>query len=642
MPQYTVTFYPENVQIVAEEGDSLLDVARRADVLLSSVCGGNGVCGKCKVRVRKGDFHTEPTPLIDGRESAQGYVLACFTVVQSDLEVEIPPESRIEDEQILVDEGIPPVGWEEAATEPIPGKTPFFISPFPTLTTKIHLSLPPPTLEDNVADQERLYREIRRGHNIPILQTGLANIKNLGRFLRESEWDVTALLGKRGGTTELILLEAGDTSSKNYGVVVDVGTTTVVAHLVDLSTRKTLGTTATSNSQAEYGADVISRIIHVAENNALGVLHRTVVDDINKLIVSLTRRNGVSLNDVTAVICSGNATMMHLLLSVDPTHIRKEPYVPTANFFPVIRAVEAGIRINRRGLLATMPGVTSYVGGDITAGVLASGISEAEETCLFLDIGTNGEMVLGNKEWLVCCSCSCGPAFEGSGIRHGMRASRGAIQRVNINSDYEVECSVIGSDRPRGICGSGLIDLLGEMLRAGVINRAGKIQPDLNTPRYQEGDEGGEFVIAWEEETAGLHGELVISQPDIDNLIRSKAAVFAAAHTMINTMEMTYDDVNCVYVAGGFGNYLNIEKSVLIGLLPDLPVGKFRFIGNSSITGAKMAMLSGVTLAKAEEIANKLTYIELSGNSEYYEAFTAAMFLPHTDISLFPSAMEKL
>ena len=649
MPQYTVTFYPENIQVVVQEGDNLLEIAQQADVLLTSSCGGNGVCGKCKVIIRKGDVHTEPTKFIDRREREQGYVLACTTLVHSDLEVEIPPESRLEDEQFLIGQEeiiLEELEREEVEFQPqLAERRQFpsiFTYPFPSLTAKLHLPLSPPTLQDNVDDLERIFREIRRGRQIPIMQTGLVNLKNLGGFLRENNWDVTVLLGKRGGTTELILMEVGDTSDKNYGVAVDIGTTTVAAHLVDLKARKTIGTAATSNSQREQGADVITRIIYAAEGNGLDILHRAVVDDINGLIVSLTRRNNIALNDVTCVMCAANSTMTHLFLGVDTTYIRREPYVPTANFFPVIRAAEAGIRINRRGLLSCMPGVSSYVGGDITAGALACGISESEEICLFIDIGTNGEMVLGNKEWLVCCSCSCGPAFEGSGIRYGMRAGRGAIQRVTISdSDYDVKYSTVGNDRPRGICGSGLIDVLGEMLRAGVIDRSGRIQSDSNTPRYQEGEEGPEFILAWKEETAGSSGDIVITQPDIDNLMRSKAAVYAAVQVMMEKMGMTWDDIERVYVGGAFGNYLNIEKSVLIGLIPDLPLEKYRFIGNSSIAGAKLAMLSTKALARAEDIANKMTYLELSADNTFMEQFTAAIFLPHTDMSLFPSVEAK-
>jgi len=646
MSQYTVTFYPENTQIAASEGDNLLDIAKHADIPITSLCGGTGTCGKCKVIIKKGDVQTESTHFISQEEKEKGYCLACLTTVHSDLEVEVPPESRLEEEQILIDskELVEKLEQEFGAVPKAEKlQAPFYLSPFSTLTTKLHLKLSPPTLEDSVDDLGRLFREIKRKYDIPIMQTGLKNLIYLGRFLRENDWDVTVLLGKRGRTTEVILLEPGDTSDKNYGIAVDVGTTTIVAHLIDLSKRTTVGTAATSNSQGSYGEDIITRIEYSKkQEDGLETLHRAVVKDINKLIVSLTRRNDVSLDNVTFVICAGNATMTQLLLGVDPTYIRREPYVTTANFFPVIRAAEAGIRVNRRALLSCMPSVASYVGGDIVAGALACGISESEEICLLIDIGTNGEMVLGNKDWLACCSCSCGPAFEGGGIEHGMRAARGAIQRIEIDSDYEVDYFTVGNARPRGICGSGLIDAIGEMLRAGVIDKAGKIQSNLNTPRYQETDEGAKFVLAWEEETAGAHGDITLSQPDIDNLVRSKAAVYAAVSVLTETMGLSWNDITCVYIAGAFGNYLDIPKTVLIGMLPDLPLEKFKFIGNSSIAGVKTAMLSGAALAKVEEIAKKMTYIELSTGNSFMEEFVAAQFLPHTDMTMFPSVTEKL
>jgi len=658
MPRYIVTFYPKKIQLsrgfnvygramsVAKEGDNLLDIAKPANVFLNSVCGGKKICGKCKVIIRKGKVKTEETPFITPQEREQGYVLACQTTIHSDLEVELLPESRVEDEQFLTgDEEIimDQFNGQETTSPSQSSERLQTISPFPSLTTKLHLKLSPPTLQDNVDDMGRLLREIRRGRQIPFIQTGLMNIKNLGRFLRDNNWDVTVLLGNRDGIIELMQIEAGDTSAQNYGVAVDVGTTTVVAHLVDLSTRKTLGIEATSNSQSNYGADVITRIIYSLDTNGLDVLHKSVADDINGLINLLIQKNRIDINDVTCVMCSGNATMTHLLLGIDPAYIRREPYVPTANFFPIIRSDEADININQYGLLSCMPGVSSYVGGDITAGALACGISESESTCLLIDIGTNGEMVLGNKDWLVCCSCSCGPAFEGSGIKYGMRAGRGAIERITINdSDSEVNYSTIGNDRPRGICGSGLIDVLGEMLRVGIIDKAGQIQSDLDSPRYQESEDGPEYVLAWKEETAGGYSDIVITQSDIDNLIRSKAAVYAAVVVMMQKVGMTFDNLDRIYIGGAFGNYLNIEKSVFIGLIPDLPIEKYQFIGNSSITGTKMVLLSNVAMAKAEEIAKKMTYIELSADNTFMEQFTAAIFLPHTDMDLFPSVAKKL
>ncbi len=661
MRRYTVMFYPKKIQInnkfnvygratmIAKEGDNLLDVAKHANVFNSNICGGRQACGKCKVIIRKGDVHTKETPHISQWERELGYVLACNTTVHSDLEVEILPESRLEDEQILVgqeDIAMDQFDSQDNLSSSLPlerSQSVAFASPFPSMTTKLHLKLPPPTLQDSVDDKERLFREIKRGRQISFIHTGLANLKNLGRFLRENNWNLTVLLGNREGIIELIQMEAGDTSKRNYGVAVDIGTTTVVAHLIDLPSRRTIGIEAVGNSQSNYGADVISRIIYALDKKGMDELHKSVIDDINRLIISLARDNGININDITSIMCSGNATMTHFLLDIDPTYIRREPYVPTANFYPIVKAGEVDILINQNGLLGCMPGISSYVGGDITAGALACGISESEGTCLLIDIGTNGEMVLGNKDWLVCCSCSCGPAFEGSGIRYGMRAGKGAIERISIDDiDYEVSYSTIGKDRPRGICGSGLIDVLSEMLRVGIIDKTGSIQSDLDTPRYQKGEDGSEFVIAWKEETSGGYSDIVVTQADIDNLIRSKAALYAALKVMMDKMGMTWDDIDRIYIGGAFGNYLNIEKSIFIGLIPDLPREKYHFIGNSSITGTKMALLSNTAFIKAGKIAKKMTYIELSADNTFMEQFTAAIFLPHTDMDLFPSVTEKL
>ena len=510
------------------------------------------------------------------------------------------------------------------------------------LATRLFLKLPPPTLKDNISDLERLYREIRRDREMPIIQTGLANVKKLGRLLRESNWQVTVTLGKRNGTTEVVLIEPGDTSQRSYGVAVDIGTTTVAAQLVDLNTQKTLGTKATHNQQASYGEDVITRMIYASKENGLEQLHHAVVDILNDLISSLASENKVGLSEVTGVVCAGNMTMTHLLLRVDPTHIRREPYVPTANFMPVIRAAEAGLKINPRGLLACLPGVSSYVGGDITAGVLASGIDEEDELSMLIDIGTNGEIVLGNKEWLVSCSSSAGPAFEGSGVHSGVRAREGAIQKTEIDADYEVSYSTIGGAKPIGICGSGYIDCLAELFKSGVIDRSGKFVSESPTPRLRKNREGDwEFVFAWAKESA-IERDILITQADITNLIHSKGAIYTAAGILASKMNLRLEEVKKIYIGGGFGNYLNLEKSIWIGLLPDLPKERFHFIGNSSLTGAKFTLLSYEAMSKAREIARRMTYIELSVEPEFMEQYVASLFLPHTNVDIFPTVREKL
>ncbi len=641
-----VTFQPDGKKITVPKGTDILSAGIAAGVYINSSCGGEGVCGRCKVIVKSGRVVSEPTGRLTREEIEEGYVLACRATVVEDVEIEIPPASRLEKEQILTEESKAErlFGVFSKAVDIEKGKETkeraiFSHSP---LATKIFLKLPSPTLKDNISDLERLYRALREHSKISILQTGLANVRRMGRLFRESHWEVTVLLGKRNGTTEIVLIEPGDTSHRNFGIALDIGTTTIVAQLADLNTHKVLGTKATHNRQSGYGEDVIARMVYASKEDGLEKLHHAVVDAVNELIFALAVENEISLNEITGVAAAGNTTMLHLLLRVDPTYLRREPYVPTANFMPVIRAAEAGIKVNPRGLLGCLPGVSTYVGGDITAGILASGIDEAEKLTMLIDIGTNGEIVLGNKEWLVCCSSSAGPAFEGSGVHSGVRAMEGAIQRVEIDpGNYQVKCSVIGRCKPVGICGSGYVDTLAELFKAKVIERSGKIREGLKTNRVRMGSEGPEFVLSWAKDSGGRE-DVVITQTDITNLIRSKGAIYTAAEILAIKMNVKMDDINKIYLAGGFGNYLNIEKSIWIGLLPDLPRKKFEFIGNSSLTGARFGLLSYDAMAKVREIAKKMTYIELSVDPDFMHEYTASLFLPHTEVSRFPTVMKKL
>lgn len=653
----TVIFYPDEKKVRIPKGTDILHAAITAGIYINSSCGGEGVCGRCKVIVKKGDVVSEPTGRLTKEEIGKGYVLACSSTIYSDIEVEVPPASKLVKEQILTEEakierlaGVFSKAEEIEEEIEIQEKKAFIHSP---LATKLFIKLPSPTLKDNISDLERLYREIRRRIDTPIIQTGLANVKKMGRLLRESNWQVTVTLGKRNGTTEVVFIEPGDTSKRNYGIALDIGTTTIAAKLVDLNTHKTLSVKATHNRQATYGDDVITRIIYAEKAEGLEKLHHLVIDTVNELISAMVDENKINLNDVTCIVCAGNMTMTHLLLRVDPTYIRQEPYVPTANFMPVIRASESGIKINPRGLLACLPGVSSYVGGDISAGVFASGMDEQDSISMLIDLGTNGEIALGNKEWLVCCSSSAGPAFEGSGVRCGVRAMEGAIQKLEITSpspfppphggriEVGVNYTTIGGTKPIGICGSGYIDCLAELFKTKLIERSGKIRDDVKTDRIRKTSEELEFVLADKNESA-TGEDIVITQADITNLILSKGAIYTAAQILIKKVNIDMKDIKKIYLAGGFGNYLDIEKSTWIGLLPDLPRDKFEYIGNSSVAGAKFALLSYDAMAKIKEIARKMTYIDLSVEPSFMNEYTASLFLPHTDIARFPAVFKKL
>jgi len=595
---------------------TILSAAISAGIYLNSACGGEGVCGRCKVVLKKGFILDQPSGVLSAQEKSRGWHLACISEVQGDLEVEIPVESRLNLEQSIYSapEDIELVKLKEEVFEYAP------------LTKKFYLELPRPSLDDKISDLERLERGILKAARQEVKHIGLANLKSLGELLRDADWSVTVTLGRRNEVIEIILIDAGDTSSRNFGFVFDIGTTTVTGQLVDLNSGKILGTKATYNKQAAFGSDVITRIIYAKESEGLETLHQAVTGDMNEMIKELTVESSVDLNDVTCISCAGNTTMIHLLLRVDPTYIRREPYVPTLNFVPVLRASEAELRINPRGLLACLPGVASYVGADVTAGVLACGIDKSVDLSMLIDIGTNGEVVLGNREFLIACAASAGPAFEGSGVSCGMRAAKGAIQKVKIDPrDYKVSCNVIGEGEPIGICGSGYIDLIAEMLRVGLLDKNGKIK-EIKHDSVRVGEYGREFVLS---------GDIVINEADIDNLKRAKAAIYSAASILVKHMGFKFSDIKKIFIAGGFGTYLDMDNAIAIGLLPALEKERFNFVGNSSLAGARQALLAKEAFENAGKIAKKICYFELSVEPGYMDEYMAALFFPHTDLSLF-------
>jgi len=634
MAKFAVKFMPDEKEVRVEEGATILEAASMASVYINSICGGEGICGKCKVIILSGQVAAKPTSFLTREEIQQSYVLACATTVKGDIEVEVPLESRLEGKPILTDEDAIRFG---SISRLVGKKARFNYAP---ISRKIFLKLPPPNLQDSISDHERLYRELRRNEEIPVMQTGLSQMKHLSRMLRENDWHITVTLGRRGGTTEVVQIEPGDTSAANYGVAVDIGTTTVVAHLVDLNTTETVGSQATYNSQIKFGEDVITRMMYASQPDRLEVLQNTIATDINNLISGLVDQTKIPLHDITCINCAGNTAMTHILYGLDTSNIRREPYTPLAAFVPVVRAAEVGIKINPRGLLSCLPMVSSYVGGDITAGTIFSGIAHSEKLSILIDVGTNGEIVFGNRDWLVCCSASAGPAFEGGGISSGMRASKGAIERVRIRNDH-VDCQVIGGGKPTGLCGSGLIDISAELLKTGYINKAGRFTDDHPTARIRQGEEGNEFVIVFGSESE-LGRDITVTEADLATFIRSKGAIYTAAELLVKKMGFTFDDVQNIYISGGFGNYLDIKNAIMTGLLPDLPRSVFKFIGNASVQGAKMTMLSHEAMDETERIASKMTSFELSVEPEFMNEFSGSLFLPHTNIEKFPSVQKVL
>ncbi len=627
-----ILFEPSGLKTEVLQGATILDAARRAGVYLTSICGGDGYCGKCKVIVDAGDVESPPTTLLSPQELRDNTVLACQARIRSDLTVTVPRSHALDTGRIVVDSDAH--RFSELPGEDV-GEGAF---PFEPLVQKLYLEMSPPTMDDQLADHERLYMAIRERLDVPLMQTGYRILQQLPALLQGAEYKVTAIVAERGGVAEVVDVEPGDASDCNYAVVVDVGTTTVVAQLVDLEAAATVDSEATYNSQMHFGDDYIRRIIYAEEHNAFDEMQRRIVHDVNDLVQTMAVRQGIGLQCIASVICAGNTAMTHFLLNLDPRRIRRTPYVPAAAWIPPIRAAEAGIRINKRGLLYVLPAVGAYVGSDIVAGVLATRLYEAPKLSLFIDIGTNGEVVLGSKEWMVCASSSAGPAFEGSGVKHGMRAAPGAIERVTVTEDRELKFRTIGGEAPRGLCGTGLLDTLAGLLELGIIDRTGRFA-ESESERLAEGPDGLELTLV-----AGRDGQdpIVITQADISNLVRSKAGVYAAIQILMEATGTTYDGLKSIFVAGGFGNYLDVRKAIAIGMLPDIPHDRIHFVGNTSIAGAKMAIMSRRALARAEQVAGRMTYFDLMNHPTYMDAFMQANFLPHTDLARFPNVQEAM
>jgi uncharacterized 2Fe-2S/4Fe-4S cluster protein (DUF4445 family) len=467
-------------------------------------------------------------------------------------------------------------------------------------------------------------------------------LQRLPNMLRQSDWDVTVTVLDTGEELRAVRIEQGDTTARQSAIAIDVGTTTISAELIDLKTGKVVAQASDYNAQVAFGEDVITRIIYATKGTGLAKLQSVVVGTIWNLIKTLVERAEMEYCNITHIVVAGNTTMTHLLLGLNPKYIREEPYIPSATFFPWIKASDIGLRIAAGVYLYAVPCVASYVGGDITAGILASGIFNTDKLTLYIDIGTNGEMVLGNREWLLSCSCSAGPAFEGGGVKHGMRATRGAIERVRINkSNYEPMIITVENHRPIGICGSGLIDALAELFLAGIINEKGKFNLDLPTDRVRRTDTGAEYVLVWAQDSA-TRRDIVVTEVDIDNLMRAKAAVYAGIEILLSSIEMDVHMIDELLIAGAFGRYLEIDKAVTIGLLPDIGYDKIKFVGNGSLLGAHLASLSREMLYKANQIAQQMTYLELSMNPGFMEKYVSALFFPHTHLDDFPSVKRQL
>jgi len=617
-----VTFLPMQVSVDSAAGATLMEAARSAGLPITSPCGGEGLCGKCRVMVKTGKVNTPPV-FTPGPEDGGAY-LACQTVPAGDVTIEIPPEVLDDEVQVLGDRSAG-AGDSPAAVR--------------SMVVSVEVELTPPTMDETTGDLERLKEVLAAKNSLPGATATLSAIRELPLVLRANGWKARLLIDLTGEHPRIIRALAPGSGPAPRGVAIDIGTTTIFVQLVDLESGRVLASEGGLNPQTSHGDDIIIRIIRAGEGDGLEMLSKAVLGRINGLIEALMASTGTERRDIVAAVAAGNSTMVHLLLRIPPESIRREPFVTPTNHPPVLRAEEAGLAILPDAPAFFVPGMSGFVGGDITAGILSCGLKKHELPCAFVDIGTNGEVVVGSRDWMMAAAASAGPAFEGGGVTCGMRAAKGAIQKVSIDASAgKVTVGTIGNAPPQGICGSGLLDAIAEAMRGGLIDRRGKLVPGAGKGLVREEDHAIVLVPANQSATGR---DIILTEDDIAHAIRSKGAIFTAILLLLEKVSLSPADLDTFYVAGGFGNYLNLRNAITIGMLPDLPVEKYKFLGNTSVAGARHMLTSIDALRKSAELAQGVTYIELSNEPKFMDRYVASQFLPHTDVSLFPSVMGK-
>jgi uncharacterized 2Fe-2S/4Fe-4S cluster protein (DUF4445 family) len=607
---FTVTFLPDDKTVLVPPGTTISDAAHLAGcATLHLPCGGRGTCGKCIVS------------LSQSNAEASRDAPACSTAIKNDCTITLPKPIDHAKSSLVADAAIERI---DAASED-----------FSPLCRSMAVTVAQPVQGAVYSDLQRLEQAIGAGP----LRCSRTTLSSLASMLRENSGKVTAIISDAADGAELIGVIPVKESKNVYGIAFDIGTTTIAVNLINLSDGSPVATAVDYNGQIARGADVISRIDYARTQAKLDELQGLALTTVNQLISAACLKASIRTDSVYAMVVAGNCTMTHLVLGLLPKHIREAPYVPTVNKVPLLRASDCSFSIHPDAPVLFSPGVGSYVGGDITAGLLCIEMVRAsDKVALFIDIGTNGEIVIGNKDFLLTCACSAGPAFEGSGIACGMRADHGAIDSFAIDAKNDaIDFTVIGNVSPKGICGSGLISLLGELLAAGYIDRSGKITDTGGRSRKMKiGGASGLLLVPASE--TGRRRDLIITEADIDNLIRTKAAIYAACDLMLSNAGLDFGSIDRVLIAGGFGKYIDLEAAIRIGLFPDLDRNRFSYLGNTSLAGATRALLCNRFRKMLDELPGKMTYIDLSAEPRYMEAYVAALFLPHTELGRFPSA----
>ena len=630
-----IHFNPDNLEIIVDRGTNLLSAAIAAGVHISASCNSLGVCGTCKIKIENGSVKSTRTDKLSQEEYDRGIRQACLCQVISDLIVNIPLESRV-DRSIRAREkarssGACATSWK-----------------FNPPVKKYLLNLPAASLSDNSNDYFRVMYGLSRTYGVPDWPIDFEVIRKMPAVLRKNNWQVTVTTlaisdrppYQEHFTHKIIDIEAGDTRGQLYAIAIDVGTTTVSAQLLELNRGQILAEALVLNQQINHGADMLSRI-EFSKAGGLKELQTDVVASINTALDILLASAKVRRDSLTYIATAGNTTMQHLLVGLDPQYILSEPYIPVANFIPLIKAYSLGINVPEHVCLFSFPNVSSYLGGDITANIVAAGIQQRKKLSLYIDIGTSGAVVIGNSEWMVSAACTDGPAFEGSGIKNGMVAVNGAIQDVDIDAKLEPTIKTIGDAPPAGICGAGLISLTASLLMSGVIGQNGLFNTDMHSSRIRKGQEGYEYILVKANQSA-THQDIVITEKDIDKLIQAKAAIYAACCSLSQSVKVELSDFEQIILAGRFGSILNIEKAITIGLLPDVQRDRFVFVGNGSLSGTRLITFSTELLDDSRKVAHMMTDVELNDGNHYDENYSAALLLPHSDAKAFPSVIEKL
>ena len=642
---FKVTFSFEDgsmVETFANAGDNLLEVARSANVAIDAPCSGNGACGKCRVQLKSGELESKKTLHISDEEYQAGWRLSCCSKISADVNVLVPDiasayKSRMKVADLSSKEEI--AIFENAKSDiQLAGIE------LKNSLEVVDVLMDVPSLDDTMPDNERLTRALRKYLNINRVRIPYVVLKKLPDVLRENNFAVKCVIRATSDDMYVYDIFGKDEDVVIGGLAIDIGTTTVSAVLINMENGEILAKSSAGNGQIRFGADVINRIVESQKPGGQKKLQDAVIKEtINPMIHEMCKSAKFPKDHIYRMCVASNTTMNHLFAGINADPLRTEPYIPAFFKTNSLFASDVGVDINKDAHIIMAPNIGSYVGGDITAGTLVSQIWNRPEFSLFIDLGTNGELVFGNSDFMMSCACSAGPAFEGGDISCGMRATDGAIEACTIDKEtMEPTYKIVGDPgtKPVGLCGSGIIDVISELYICGIINPKGKFIHEGKRIKHDKYGMGS-YILAFEEE-AGSVKDVEITEVDIDNFIRAKGAIFSAIRTMLTSLDFDVSMIDDVYVAGGIGSGINMQNAVNIGMFPDIPIEKFHYIGNSSLTGAYLMLLSTPAEKKTYELAANMTYMELSTVPIYMDEFVGACFIPHTDTSMFPTVMEEV